>query len=376
MWVEAPSETLALAEPMVGLLERSPGEGASEVPFPDRSPQDLNSRCLPRILLLLALLVTSAEGIAFSLKECLVLPSAEGSTVSCHRATEFPSPLPADTVHLSVEFSNLTQLPVSALRACPRLRELHLSSNRLQALAPGLLAPVPGLRVLDLTHNELRGLPPGLFLSSAALRTLVLRDNRLQAASARWLWGLRALGHLDLAGNRLRTLPPRLLTGLRALSTLDLGHNLLETLPSDLLRGPRRLQRLHLEGNRLRRLGDGLLAPQPFLRVLFLSDNRLAAVAAGAFRGLRQLDMLDLSNNSLSSTPPGLWASLGRPARDMQDGFDVSHNPWVCDKDLRDLCRWVHANRHKMFSQNDTRCAGPEALRGRLLLDVAELGSL
>lgn len=99
-------------------------------------------------------------------------------------------------------------------------------------------------------------------------------------------------------------------------------------------------------------------------------------MAAGSFRGLKQLDMLDLSNNSLSSMPPGLWAFLGRPTHDMQDGFDLSRNPWVCDKDLMDLYRWLDANRHKMFSQNDTRCAGPEAVRGQRLLDVAELGSL
>lgn len=361
-----------------GLSGYSPGwwprgweEGDTFSPwFTNLSFQGLNI-CLPRTLFLLALL-----GRVSSLKECLILQSAEGSTVSCHGPTEFPSSLPADTVHLSVEFSNLTQLPAAALQGCPSLRELHLSSNRLQALSPELLAPVPQLRVLDLTRNALRSLPPGLFRTSAALSTLVLRENQLRAVSSRWLQVLDALGHLDLAENQLRSLPAGLLASLGALHTLDLGHNLLESLPEGLLRGPRRLQRLHLEGNRLRRLGDGLLAPQPFLRVLFLNDNQLAEVAAGSFRGLKQLDMLDLSNNSLSSTPPGLWAFLGRPTRDMQDGFDVSHNPWVCDKDLVDLCRWLDANRHKMFSQNDTRCAGPEAMRGRRLLDVAELGSL
>ncbi|EGV93701.1 Leucine-rich alpha-2-glycoprotein [Cricetulus griseus] len=86
--------------------------------------------------------------------------------------------------------------------------------------------------------------------------------------------------------------------------------------------------------------------------------------------------MLDLSNNSLSSIPPRLFASLGRPARDMQDGFDLSHNPWVCNEDLRDLYRWLQDNKHKMFSKNDTRCAGPEALKGRRLLDVVDLESL
>ncbi|XP_012976920.1 leucine-rich alpha-2-glycoprotein isoform X1 [Mesocricetus auratus] len=343
--------------------------------FPDGSPQDLNP-CLSRILFLLALLLTSAHGISSNLEECLVLQSPEGSTVSCHRVTKFPSPLPADTVHLSVEFSNLTELPARALERCQRLRELHLSSNRLQELSSGLLTPVSGLRVLDLTHNELRGLPLGLFRASAALHTLVLRANQLQNVSALWLWGLRSLEHLDLAENELRVLPDGLVLSLISLSTLDLGYNLLETLPTSLLMGPRRLQRLHLEGNRLRRLGFGMLALQPFLRVLFLNDNRLTEVVPSAFQSLRELDMLDLSNNSLSSTPPGLWASLGRPARDMQDGFDLSHNPWVCNEDLQDLYRWLRANKHKMFSKNDTRCEGPEALRGRRLLDVAELESL
>lgn len=38
MWVVVPSETLALAEPMLGLLERSPGDGVSEVPVWSSNP--------------------------------------------------------------------------------------------------------------------------------------------------------------------------------------------------------------------------------------------------------------------------------------------------------------------------------------------------
>lgn len=38
MWVVAPSETLALAEPMLGLLKRSPGDGAFEVPVWSSNP--------------------------------------------------------------------------------------------------------------------------------------------------------------------------------------------------------------------------------------------------------------------------------------------------------------------------------------------------
>ncbi|XP_037679989.1 leucine-rich alpha-2-glycoprotein [Choloepus didactylus] len=326
----------------------------------------------PRTLLLLLMVVASAQGITPSPKTCRVYPSINGSAIVCHPPAEFPCDLPADTVHLSAEFFNFTHLPDGILQGTPNLQELHLSSNRLENLSAEFLLPVPRLRVLDLTRNALTRLPPRLFRASAALVTLVLKENQLEVLEATWLHGLRDLWYLDLSGNRLRTLPPGLLANCTALHILDLGNNQLETLPPDLLRGPLRLDRLHLEGNRLRALGEDLLWPQPGLGYLFLQNNKLATVAAGAFRGLRQLDMLDLSNNELTGVPKGLWASLGRPGRDMKDGFDISGNPWMCDQNLSDLFRWLVANKDKMFSLNDTRCAGPETSRGQTLLAVAE----
>ncbi|KAF5921075.1 hypothetical protein HPG69_007571 [Diceros bicornis minor] len=283
----------------------------------NQSPGGLNPH-LSRTLLLLLLSVASAQGDPPNPNACLVFQSVKGTTVNCHPPAEIPRRLPADTVHLAVEFFNLTQLPADILRGTPKLQELHLSSNRLENLSAEFLLPVPQLK------------------------------------------------------NRLRTLPAGLLANLTDLRVLDLSNNRLETLPPDLLRGPQRLERLHLEGNRLRALEDDLLAPQKDLRHLFLSDNQLAKVAANAFRGLRRLDFLDLSNNSLSSVPKGLWAGLGRPTRDLQDGFDLSQNPWICDGNLRDLFRWLVDNKDKMFFRNDTRCAAPAALKGWTLLAVAE----
>ncbi|KAL2764189.1 leucine-rich alpha-2-glycoprotein precursor [Daubentonia madagascariensis] len=326
---------------------------------------------LSRTLFLLLLSVALVQGVTRSPKDCLVFQSDKGSSISCHPPAELPSYLPADTVHLVVEFFNLTQLPADLLQGASKLQELHLSSNRLESLPAKFLLPVPRLRVLDLTRNALTGLPLGLFQASAALDTLVLKENQLEVLEASWLHGLKALGYLDLSGNRLRKLPAGLLANFTVLRTLDLGENQLETLPPDLLRGPLHLERLHLEGNRLQVLGKELLEPQPDLRYLFLNNNKLATVAAGAFRGLRQLDMLDLSNNSLASVPKGLWEPLAPPSRDMQDGFDISSNPWICDQNLNDLYRWLRATKDKMFSQNDTCCAGPEAMKGQALLAVA-----
>ncbi|XP_076977210.1 leucine-rich alpha-2-glycoprotein isoform X2 [Tamandua tetradactyla] len=325
-----------------------------------------------RTLLFLVVIVALVQGVILNPKACQLYPSSNGSSVVCQPPAEFPRYLPADTVYLSVEFFNLTQLPDTTLQGASNLRELHLSNNRLENLSAEFLFPVPRLTVLDLTHNALIRLPPGLFQASAVLATLVLKENQLEVLEASWLHGLRDLWHLDLSGNQLRTLPPGLLANFTALHILDLGNNQLETLPSDLLMGPLRLKRLHLEGNRLRTLGDDLLRPQPGLCYLFLQNNKLVSVAVRAFRGLQQLEMLDLSNNRLASTPAGLWASLGGPTRDMKVGFDISGNPWMCTPELEDLYRWLMANKDRMFSLNDTRCAGPEALRGQTLLAVAE----
>ncbi|XP_037360138.1 leucine-rich alpha-2-glycoprotein [Talpa occidentalis] len=322
---------------------------------------------ISRTLFLLLLFVASNP----NPDACLVSQPSNGSFVSCHPPVKLLRHFPADTVHLVIEFFNLTELPANALQGISNLQELHLSSNRLQNLSAKFLLPVPQLKVLDLTRNALSQLPPGLFQVSAALHTLVLKENQLEGLETSWLCGLKALGHLDLSGNHLRTLPPGLLANFTDLRILDLGSNQLETLPPGFLKGPLQLERLHLEGNRLQALGEGLLAPQPDLRYLFLSDNKLSAVAAGAFRVLRQLDMLDLSNNSLSSVPEGLWTSLGQPARDMEEGFDISGNPWICDKKLNDLYAWLVANKDKMFFRNNTRCAGPEAWKGQTLLAAA-----
>ncbi|XP_039103480.1 leucine-rich alpha-2-glycoprotein [Hyaena hyaena] len=334
------------------------------------SPRGPSSR-LSRTLFLLLLSMASAHEVTPKPAACLVSHSVNGSSVSCHPPAQIPHRFPADTVYLVVEFFNLTRLREDTLRGLTRLQELHLSTNRLESLPPKFLVPAPQLEVLDLTRNALSRLPPGLFGALAALHTLVLKENRLEGLEPSWLRGLKALRHLDLSENHLQTLPPGLLANVTSLRVLDLSSNQLKALPPDLLKGPLQLERLHLEGNRLQVLGEALLAPQPDLRYLFLNDNELATVEAGAFRPLRQLDMLDLSSNLLTGVPKGLWTSLGRPTRDMKDGFDISGNPWICDRDLEDLCGWLEANRHKMFSQNETRCAGPEALKGQMLLAAA-----
>nr|KAF6480955.1 leucine rich alpha-2-glycoprotein 1 [Molossus molossus] len=354
-------------------MEKREATMSSWSPERNQSPRGLDPHFSRTLFLLLLIVAPLAQGVTPDPEACQVFQSDNGSSINCHPPAKVPQYFPADTIYLSVEFFNLTQLPPDTLQGIPNLQELHLSSNGLESLSANFLLPVPQLKVLDLTHNALTRLPPGLFWGSAALHTLVLKENQLEVLETLWLHGLKALRHLDLSGNHLRTLPPGLLANFTDLRILDLGNNQLETLPPDLLRGPVKLERLHLEGNRLRVLEEGLLVPQPNLRYLFLNDNQLTMVAASAFRGLKQLDMLDLSNNSLTSVPKGLWTSLGQPgaARDMKDGFDISGNPWICDQNLDDLYQWLVDNKDKMFFRNNTCCTEPTAMKGQTLLAAA-----
>ncbi|XP_004317495.4 leucine-rich alpha-2-glycoprotein [Tursiops truncatus] len=380
MWVETSQWLVPLSPAQAGIrppcqtkgtwMEKREAAMSSWSLEQKQSPVGWDSH-LSRILFLLLLFVASAQGVTPNPGACLVSHSGNGSSISCQPPARLPNYFPADTVYLAVEFFNLTQLPANTLQGIPNLQELHLSSNQLEDLSAKFLLPVPQLKVLDLTRNALTRLPPGLFQVSAALHTLVLKENQLKVLEASWLHSLKALRHLDLSGNQLQTLPPGLLANFTDLLILDLGNNQLQTLPPDLLSGPLRLERLHLEGNRLQELGKGLLVHQPKLRYLFLNNNRLTTVAAGAFRGLQKLDMLDLSNNLLTTVPKGLWTSLGKAARNMKDGFDLSGNPWICDRKLDDLFEWLVANEGKMFFRNDTRCAGPKTLKGQMLLVVA-----
>ncbi|XP_066131430.1 leucine-rich alpha-2-glycoprotein [Saccopteryx bilineata] len=354
-------------------MEKSKATMSSWSPGRNQSPGGLDSHLSRTLFLLLLVVATSAQKIAPNPEACQVFHSVNGSSVTCYPPAKLPHNLSGDTIYLSVEFFNLTQLPLSILEGVSNLQELHLSSNGLESLSAKCLLPVPKLKVLDLTRNALTQLPTGLFQGSAALHTLVLQENQLEVLETSWLHGLKALRHLDLSGNRLRMLPPGLLANFTDLCILNLGNNQLETLPSDLLRGPLKLEWLYLNGNRLQVLPEGLLVPQTNLQYLFLNDNQLGTVAASALQGLKQLDMLDLSNNSLKSVPKGFWSSLGRPGagRDMKDGFDISGNRWTCDQNLDDLYQWLVDNKDKMFFRNSTCCAEPKAMEGKTLLAAA-----
>ncbi|XP_014460439.2 leucine-rich alpha-2-glycoprotein [Alligator mississippiensis] len=278
----------------------------------------------------------------------------------------FPSGLPSGILSISVEFTNLSTMGEDALQGLPLLRELHLSSNRLQCLPASLLWPVPELRVLDLTGNLLEDLPPEIFHASGLLRDLVLRRNRLRGLWPSWFQSLRALEWLDVSGNLLRMLPPHCFLLLRSLKSLDLSHNFLRNLPAAALEGLAQLERLDLEGNRLQVLAEETFQPTRGLRYLFLQNNKLSALPDAALLPLDQLDTLDLSHNALHT----LDFCLPEPHDTLS--LDLSGNPWVCDCHAARFLHWLRSRPVHLYARNKTLCLAPPEHHNQSLATLAE----
>lgn len=291
--------------------------------------------------------------------------------VVCNAAplTEYPAEgLSTNTSMMTIQFTNLSSITEQQLSFTPRLRELHLFSNRLRDLSPHLLRGVPFLRTLDLSENQLSD-PPADVFDHASLTSLVLENNQIEEADGSWLPENSSLTWLDLSGNRLTTLRAALLQKTPSLVNLDLSDNRLERIEAKSLDLLTKLERLNLQGNMLTSLDGDLFQNTSRVGYLFLSRNKLGSLPQDLFRELTELKALSLDENQLSHIPQGLLDPLVN--LDAQ-GLDLTANPWVCDGKLEYLWRWLHKNEEKASVPESVTCAEPPSLAGRSVMSLSE----
>ncbi|CAL8315609.1 unnamed protein product [Lota lota] len=283
--------------------------------------------------------------------------------------TQFPSEgLPANTTLLTIQYTNISAISEHHLSAAPLLEGLHLYSNHLRSLSPDVLRGVPRLHTLDLTGNLLADLPADVF-RHAPLTTLVLKNNLMEEAKAEWFPDDSSLTWLDLSGNRLAGVPAALLRKLPHLESLDLSHNRLEKIQARSLDPLIKLERLNLQRNKLVSLDPALFHHTANITNLYLTDNRLDKLPPSLFRGLGKLRVLGLEDNQLRHFPPGLLDPLSSLD---EEGLDLTGNPWLCDRKVEYLWRWLQKNKGKAFLAETIRCAAPLPLAGRSLPSLSE----
>ncbi|XP_012217979.1 leucine-rich repeat and immunoglobulin-like domain-containing nogo receptor-interacting protein 3 isoform X2 [Linepithema humile] len=269
---------------------------------------------------------------------CECASSEHGSSLVCTERSFLGLGLPRDVANVSLRDVQAAAIPVAALEASVKLRNLVWASSGIESVEPGVFRATALLERLDLGDNRLAKLPSDVFHPLHQLQYLNLTGNRLAALPELLFHGLDRLREIYLAGNVLSVLPYQVFAPVKELTQLNLNGNLLVSLQDHSFRPNRQLQKLWLARNRLTKLPSRLFSDLTQLRVLDLANNEIDALPRGlfndlgaleylklennpigrltdtAFQGLANLQWLDLSHLQISSLPANIW----RPVRKLR----------------------------------------------------------
>ncbi|XP_018027007.1 leucine-rich repeat-containing G-protein coupled receptor 5A-like isoform X2 [Hyalella azteca] len=214
---------------------------------------------------------------------------------------------PSNEIIVAMDLSDnlVVELQDSALTSYPHLKQLKLSGNNLQSIAPHAFL-TPPLRVLLLDDNVLPSLPYDLNLT--ALEELSLEKNLFESIP-RAVNRILSLKALNLARNRLTRLEAGDLLHLPNLVTLSLSRNRITEVHPQVFAALPSLENLDLASNLLVEV-PAALQLCPSITHLILADNRIESLSEDAFSGLRNLQSVALHGNPIRNVHPSAFSAL------------------------------------------------------------------
>ncbi|XP_029363960.1 chondroadherin-like protein [Echeneis naucrates] len=198
-------------------------------------------------------------------------------------------------VYLYLSDNDLTFLDRGAFAGAPELTYLHLEGNRLTQFPGSALALLPSLFVLHLEQNAISKLEPAGLLSSATpkLRELYLTNNTINAIAKGSLDSV-FLGTLHLDANQLMEVPT--LSGTPNLEELRLCRNSIRWVgPNAFQSIGLSLKKLYMDQMGMEKISvDALVGLGPGLRTLTMRGNQLEWLPElSPLTGLEEADLQD-----------------------------------------------------------------------------------
>ncbi|CAG9822681.1 unnamed protein product [Phaedon cochleariae] len=321
---------------------------------------------------------------------------------------------------LDLSFNPLSETAVQNILGEPKtVRELNLAGTNMKAV-PHLETPF--LKHLNLSHNDISMLNVGIFERVTLLEELDLSNNKIpDVSNYSQIWKLlHNLQSLNISDNPIGAISNNDLVGLDNLRHLSLHSlqecsriekNAFKAIPNlsildaygypklgyldvqGLLQNMPLLEKINIETKDAAIGKDQLQSLlHPRLRELGVRGSRLRSISSGTLSGLKGPEVIiRLMNTSLTSLPPALFFPVPRSTRITLDVtgsqlttisqqvlaaledrrgdlkiVGLNTNPIVCDCAARALRRWLPMH------MTSIRCAGPEHLAGKLLVQIGD----
>eukprot|EP00117_Sycon_ciliatum_P020763 scpid2291/ scgid18403/ Thrombospondin-3 len=191
--------------------------------------------------------------------------------------TGWPKTFLPRTRSLHFDGNHLASLKIAGSERYPSIQNVHVSYNRIVALADTDLLALANLRYLDIRFNGLTTIDDTTFRYTPLLTTLLLSNNAILRVTRATFFGLSQLTNLDLSQQSV---------------PLDVEQHSFA--------GPIRLRNLSLADCGLTEIPTtDFRTNLPQLRVLELSNNSISIIPDNVFFSLNNLETLDFSRNLL-----------------------------------------------------------------------------
>ncbi|XP_060524393.1 protein artichoke isoform X2 [Cylas formicarius] len=280
----------------------------------------------------------------------------------------------------------------------PFLKHLNLSHNNISDISSETFKRTTLLEELDISHNNVATLDTSSDAWNIMPNLVLLNvsSNPITSISETDFRGLTKLRHLSLHSlHECSKIEKSAFKNVPHLTTLEiydfpkLGyldiHGLLQNMPL--------LEKVNIE-TKDASIGKDQLQPilHPRLKELGLSGSRLKTISSGTFSGLKGAELaIRIVNTSLTSLPHALFFPVPRSSKTTLDvtGSQLTtlnaqllstledrrgdllltgleFNPIICDCHSRALRRWLPSHMTMI------RCAGPDYLEGKLLVEIGD----